>query len=101
MDTDDLVAPVVIPLADGNRLSLRPGSLVVTDRAGAVITRVETRDITGVNRGGKDIILTRRQTDPVVLIAATVADAERILSLLCERRGEAERFKRRWGWRRG
>jgi len=84
MDTDELVAPIVIPLVDGNRLTMWPGTLVISDRAGAVITRLETRDITSVHRGGTDIIVTRREADPVVLIAASVADAQRVIVALRE-----------------
>ena len=76
MDTDDAVA---IPLRDGRSLSLLPDELVIRDQTGAEVVRIAMSAISGISRGGSDVVITCRATDPVTVTAATVADAARLV----------------------
>ena len=73
-----------VALADGGRFVLSNEQVAITDRHGSIIATINLNDISAVSRGGRDIILTRSQTDPVVLSAATVFDAQQVVTTLHE-----------------
>ena len=81
MQTDTLTGTPVA-LADGRRFVLSNEHVFITDRNGSVITTMQFSDISAVSRGGRDIIVTRSRTDPVVLSTATVQDAQQIMMTL-------------------
>ncbi len=98
MKTD---AAVVLPLLNGRTLVLHDGVLSIRDRTDAVVARVEMDDVTGINRGGSDLIITRRETDPIVITAAVLADAQRFIqSVKPQRTFDASQARRRWRWQR-
>jgi hypothetical protein len=64
---------------------------------GGVVRRVDLSDITGVRRGGRDLVVTRRETDPVVVTTATLVDAQRFVALLDQHQAASQ--SKPW-WRR-
>ena len=76
MDTD---ATDVISLIDGERLILRDGRLTILDATGRVVRQIDLSDISGVRRGGRDLVVICRATDPLVVTTATLADAQRFV----------------------
>jgi hypothetical protein len=90
-------SPVVIPLADGGRLVLSAEQLSLGDRPGTTTRAIRWDDISNIHRGGRDIVITRRNADPVVVTAASLADAQRCLEALAQRHSSAS--STRW-WNR-
>ena len=69
----------VIPLADGGRLVLSDEQVARFDHAGTAPLVIRWGEITNVRRGGRDLVITRREADPVIIVATTVADAARCI----------------------
>jgi len=92
-----LETTVVIPLADGRRFVVSDEQVTITNRAGAVVATITLSDMTAVRRGGQDSIVTRRHTDPVVMTARTIDDAQQVVAILSQH--VAPPSASRW-WRR-
>jgi len=98
MQTDmQTVTLLAIALADGRRFVVSNEQVSITDCDGSVVATITLTDISAVRRGGWDIIVTRRQTDPVVVTATTIADAQQVLTILGQH--IAQPSASRW-WRR-
>ena len=88
---------VTIPLVDGGRIVVSDLAIRIHHRAGASAIHVPVAEISHVNRGGKELAVTRRAADPIVAIAATLEDARRLDALLQSRLARAARpAQRRW-----
>jgi len=74
--------PPNIPLADGGHLQITDTELRVVAQRSDDPLRVPLSEITSVSRGGKDIIVTRQEADPLSLVAATLDDARRFDAIL-------------------
>ena len=75
----DMQTGTPVALADGRRLIVSNEQVSITDRTGTVITTINRNDISAISRGGREIIVTRSRTDPVVLSAASIQDAQQIM----------------------
>lgn len=88
-------------LADGARLTIVDATVTVTTRGGEPVT-IDCSQITSVSRGGAELIVTRREADPVVVRAATLPDARAIEDTLASSCGISPLHARRWspgsGW---
>ena len=90
----------VVRLVDGGRLVLRDGQLTILRATSGTVQRIDLSDITGVRRGGRDLVITRRETDPVVVTTVTLADAQWFVALLHQHQS-ASQSKPWWRRRRG
>jgi hypothetical protein len=78
----DAGQPTSYPLVDKRRCQVSESEITISAARGAVERRVSASDITAVSRGGKEVMLTRRAADPVVLEAASIDDARRLEAAL-------------------
>jgi len=86
-----------IPLVEGGRVVVSDSAMSIHQRVGAPAIHVPVAEISSVNRGGKELVVTRRAADPIVAIAATLEDARRLDALLQSRLTRTARpAQRRW-----
>ena len=82
-------------LADGSQVSIADATVTLTDRSGTP-TPIDCSQITTVSRGGTELIVARREADPLVLRATSLADARAIEQALERCCGISPLHRRRW-----
>jgi hypothetical protein len=75
--------------------------VIVRARSGQVVATVRLDEITRVSRGGRDLVITRREADPLAITAATLDGARQFDAALRELLpGNHDCGRRRWDWSR-
>ena len=81
-------------LEGGSSLAVSESVVMLSD--GERLTHVDCSQITGVSRGGAELIVTRREEDPLRLRAATITDARAIEQAVATCCGVSPLYRRRW-----
>lgn len=88
------MADHLFALGGESRLSIDTTALRLT--VGDRVTLVDCSQITSVSRGGTELIITRREADPLLVHATSLADARAIEQALASCYGVSPLRRRRW-----
>lgn len=88
------MAHQLFTLNDGTRLSIDRSELILTGARDTVL--IDCSQITGVRRGATDLIITRREADPLTIRAASLDDARAIEQGLAAYCAAGPLNRRRW-----
>ncbi|MCO5176753.1 MAG: hypothetical protein M9890_07260 [Thermomicrobiales bacterium] len=82
-------------LTDGSAVTIHDSSVTLEPRAGASLL-IDCTQITTVSRGGTELIVARREADPLRMQAASIADARAIEQALQTCCGISPLYRARW-----
>ncbi len=89
------MSAIEFTLTNGSRVSIVGATITLTSCDGEP-TPVDCSQITTVSRGGTELIVARREADPFVLHATSLADARAIEQALERTCGVSPLHRRRW-----
>lgn len=82
-------------LTDGSAVSIHDATVTLEQHSGESLL-VDCTQITTVSRGGTELIVARREADPLRMQAATIADARAIEQALQTCCGISPLYRARW-----
>jgi hypothetical protein len=84
------------PLVDGEQVRIAGHDLIIERSAHGQSLQTSVDEISAVNRGGREMVITRRESDPIVVQLRTLNDARELEQALTSRLAIHSHRARHW-----